>query len=168
MSKLVNIKGGEELQQFLNQLPVKVEKNIMRSALRAGAKVIEKEALSNLFDAGAIDSGDLARSLRVSTAARRGKVTASVKAGDQRAWYWRFVEFGTAAHTIKGKNGKRLFFNGTIVSSVNHPGARAKPFMRPALDSKSSEAIRAVGRKIGERLTKHGINNAPALEVDDK
>jgi hypothetical protein len=55
-----------------------------------------------------------------------------------------------------------------VVSSVNHPGARAKPFMRPALDSKSSEAIRAVGRKIGERLTKQGINNAPALEVDDE
>jgi HK97 gp10 family phage protein len=164
---LVNIKGGAELQQFLNQLPAKVERNIMRSALRAGAKVIEQEAMSNLFDAGAIDSGDLARSLRVETEARRGRVKASVKAGDRKAWYWRFVEFGTAAHTIKGKNGKRLYFDGIFARSVVHPGARAKPFMRPALDSKHAEAIRAVGRKIGQRLTKHGINNAPALEVDE-
>jgi HK97 gp10 family phage protein len=164
MRDLVNIKGGAELQRFLNQLPVKVEKNIMRAALRAGANVIKAEAKENV----PVQDGDLKRSIKVSTSARRGTVRAKVKAGDQKAWYWHFVEFGTAAHTIKARNGKRLFFNGIFAKVVNHPGAKAKPFMRPALDNKANDAIRAVGRKISERLTKHGINNAPALEVEDE
>jgi HK97 gp10 family phage protein len=161
---LVNIKGGAELQRFLNQLPVKVEKNIMRAALRAGANEIKEDAVQNV----PVQDGDLKRSIRVSTRAKRGRVTASVKAGDKKAWYWHFVEFGTAAHTIKARNGKRLFFSGIFAKVVNHPGAKAKPFMRPALDNKANDAIRAVGRKISERLTKHGINNAPALEVEDE
>jgi HK97 gp10 family phage protein len=156
------LKGGKELQAFLNQLPAKIERNIMRSALRAGAKVIADEAKLNV----PVKDGLLRDSIRVSTRARKGQVTASAKAGSRKAWYWRFVEFGTAAHTIKSSIGSALFFNGGAFKSVRHPGARAKPFMRPALDSKSNDAIRAVGRKIQERLTHHGINNAPALELD--
>jgi HK97 gp10 family phage protein len=163
-AKLVNLKGGAELQKFLQELPVKLERNIMRSALRAGAKVIADEAKQNV----PVDDGDLKRSIRVSTNTKKGKVTASAKAGDKRAWYWRFVEFGTAAHTIKGKNGNPLFFNGAAVMSVNHPGARAKPFMRPALDSKSNEAINAVGQQIGKRLNKIGLNAPAILEVDNE
>jgi HK97 gp10 family phage protein len=161
MSDVV-IKGGKELHDFLQQLPVKMEKNIMRSALRAGAKVIADEAKANV----PVKDGDLRDSIRVSTRAKRGQVTASAKAGNKKAFYWHFVEFGTAAHTIKAKNGKSLFFNGSNVRSVRHPGARAKPFMRPALDSKSTEAIRAVGAQIGKRLNKLGLN-APDISVGE-
>jgi HK97 gp10 family phage protein len=51
------------------------------------------------------------------------------------------VEFGTRPHTIAVKfarvlsNGKDVF--GTI---VNHPGTRAQPFMRPALDQNVNNA----------------------------
>jgi HK97 gp10 family phage protein len=156
------IKGGKELQEFLNTLPAKIERNIMRAALRAGAKVIADEAKLNV----PVKDGDLRASIRVSTRAKRGQVTASVKAGSQKAWYWRFVEFGTAAHTIQSSIGSSLFFNGGAYKSVNHPGARAMPFMRPALDGKSNDAVIAVGRKIRERLTQQGINNAPSLAID--
>lgn len=45
---------------------------------------------------------------------------------------WRFLEFGTAPHAIKGKNGKNLLFTaayGTLVSTraVAHPGGGARP-----------------------------------------
>jgi HK97 gp10 family phage protein len=179
---LTKLRGGRELQAALNSLPVKIEKNIMRAALRAGAKVIAEEAKAlvpvsppNSENARLYGgyTGALKDSIRVDTRARRGKVTASVKAGGKRkrgtdVFYAHFVEFGTAAHTIKGKNGRRLFFNGTFTPAVNHPGARAKPFMRPALDTKADDAIRAVGNKIKERLTKQGINTPASLEIDDE
>jgi HK97 gp10 family phage protein len=156
------LKGGKELFTFLQTLAPKIERNIMRTALRAGAKVFFDEALKNV----PVKDGDLKESGRISTRAKHGQVSASVKFGNKKAWYWHMVELGTAAHTIKAKNGKSLFFNGSNVQMVNHPGARAKPFMRPAYDAKSDDAIIAVGRKIGERLTKHGINSAPALEFE--
>ena len=161
---LFKLRGGPELQKMLNTLPAKIEKNIMRSALRAGARVIANEAKANV----PVGDGDLKRSIKVSTGGKRGNVYAKVKAGDQKAWYYRFVEFGTAAHTIQPKNKKALFFNGGFAHSVVHPGAKAKPFMRPALDSKSGEAIQAVGEQIRKRLNKAGIETPAILEIDDE
>lgn len=168
MASFINIKGGEELAKALQQLPVKIEKNILRSALRAGANVIKNEAKSNV----PVDDGDLKRSLKVSVDAKRGRVTAKVKAGNKKVFYTHFVEFGTAAHIIKPKGritAKKgaLSFNGVFVNSVNHPGARAKPFMRPALDAKANEAIVATGNKIKQRLTAVGINT-PDFGVGDE
>lgn len=160
MSEIKNVKGLSELQKFLDTLPAKMEANIMRSALRAGANVLKTEAASNLDRNGSVDSGDLKASLRVSSKLSKGVVTATVKAGSDKAWYWRFVEFGTAAHVIKARRQKSLFFNGSQVTSVDHPGARAKPFMRPALDARASDAVVAVGEQIKKRLTKQGINAA--------
>jgi HK97 gp10 family phage protein len=163
MTEFKNIKGGKELQEFLDQLPAKMEANIMRSALRQGANVIKEEAKANV----PVESGDLRDSLRVSTRSKRGVVTASVKAGNKKAWYWRFVEFGTAAHKIAGKKGGFLSFGGLFAKSVQHPGARPKPFMRPALDAKANAAIQAVGDQIRKRLTKQGLN-APDIQVTEE
>lgn len=159
MAEFKSIKGGKELDAFLKSLPQKVEKNIMRSALRAGANVIKAEAKENV----AVDDGDLKKSVRVSVSAKRGKIVAKVKSNLRHA---HLVEFGTAAHKIEGKNGGYLFFKGMGIKSVNHPGAKKQPFLRPALDTKSNAAIVAVGNQIRARLTKQGINSG-TLEVDE-
>jgi HK97 gp10 family phage protein len=153
------IKGGRELAEFLAQLPAKIEKNIMRAALRAGANEFKAEAKANV----PVDDGDLRDSIRVSTRSKGGTVYASVKAGNKKAWYWHFVEFGTQPHIIKAKKAGSLQFGGTFAKSVMHPGAKPKPFMRPALDAKSGAAVAAVAAKVRERLTKEGIN-VPAPE----
>ncbi|MFD9752666.1 HK97-gp10 family putative phage morphogenesis protein [[Kitasatospora] papulosa] len=46
------------------------------------------------------------------------------------------VEYGTAPHVIVPKNGKALYWPGARhpVAKVNHPGTRAQPFMRPAIE----------------------------------
>lgn len=53
--------------------------------------------------------------------------------------YDEFVEFGTRPHKITAKNKKALSFTvgGTkvVVKSVNHPGTRAKPYVRPAFEA---------------------------------
>jgi len=186
-TSLTKFKGGRELQAFLNTLPAKVEKNIMRSALRQGANVIKDEAKAQV----PVDQGDLEKSIRVSTRSRRGEVKAIVKTDDYKA---KWVEFGTAPHFIsvkesakptrKTRRGARtvsvgtvnkMVKNGSLViggdfvgESVAHPGARPNPFMRPAIDSKTNEAIVAVGSQIRKRLTKEGLNVPDALGVDDE
>ncbi|NEB83969.1 HK97 gp10 family phage protein [Streptomyces anulatus] len=46
------------------------------------------------------------------------------------------VEYGTAPHVIKPTNKKALYWPGARhpVAQVNHPGTRAQPFMRPAIE----------------------------------
>lgn len=151
--------GGRELDAFLQQLPVKVERNILRAAMRAGANEFKKAARAGV----PVDDGDLKSSLRVTTRTKGGTVYASLKAGGKRAPHWHWVEFGTAAHKIKAKRDHALSFNGTTVREVDHPGARAQPFMRPAFDSAAAAAIAATAAKIRERLTLAGIN-VPAPE----
>jgi HK97 gp10 family phage protein len=151
--------GGRELDALLQSLPVKVERNILRAALRAGAAELREEARRNV----PVDEGDLRASIRVTTRSRRGTVYASVKAGGKRAPHWHWIEFGTKAHKIKPKRQEALSFGGAIAGEVDHPGSRPKPYMRPALDSKAQAAIAAVGAKIRERLTLAGINT-PAPE----
>ena len=155
----IHVRGLSDLNKLLQELPVKIERNILRGALRAGAKVIQAEAKANV----PVKNGILRESIRVTGRIRGRIVTASIKAGGKTksgdAWYARFVEFGTAAHLIQGKSGGWLSFGGLFTKSVQHPGAKPSPFMRPALDAKSQDAILAVGNYIKKRLmTKEGLN----------
>ncbi|NML61830.1 HK97 gp10 family phage protein [Massilia sp. RP-1-19] len=181
------IKGGKELDAFLRSLPVKVERNIMRAALRAGAAVLRDEARANV----PVDSGALRKSIKVSTGFKKGVVRATVKTDPKIAYYAHMVEYGTKPHLIKvqdserpinwrltGKRNKLTYMsmrtinrnalkigNTFIGPVVSHPGAKPSPFMRPSFDSKSGAAIEAVTAKIRERLTKEGIN-VPAPEAE--
>lgn len=167
----VDILGGKELAKMLNELPLKIERNIMRSALRAGAAVIAAEARLNV----PVDSAELKQSIRTSSNSKRGTVEANAVVGNRRTkkgWYATFVEFGTAPHMIRaGKKSPVLSFrdrNGEWrrVTEVHHTGAKAKPFMRPAFDTKGDEAVKAVADKIRERLTDQNINKvAPENKV---
>lgn len=154
------ITGGRELDVFLQTLPVKVERNILRAALRAGANEFKAEAKSRI----PVAHGDLLRSARVTTGSKAGVVYARLKVGGKNAPHWHWVEFGTAAHKIMPKGAGALHFGATTVDAVHHPGAKPHPFMRPAFDAKSTAAIAAVAAKIRERLTAEGINS-PAPET---
>lgn len=164
MATITRFKGGAELQKALNQLPAKLERNVMRSALRQGANVIRDEARSNV----PVKTGALKKSIKVSTRARRGQVTATLKAGGKDAFYAHMVEYGTAPHDIAVKSKKVLVFeDGGKATRARHPGISPKPFMRPAVDDKADEAVQAVANQVRKTLsTKHGIN-VPLPDSDD-
>lgn len=46
------------------------------------------------------------------------------------------VEYGTAPHVIKPRYKRALFWPGAAhpVAQVNHPGTKAQPFLRPAIE----------------------------------
>lgn len=155
---LTHVKGLDELQKFLDQLPAKMEKNIMRGALRAGANVVKDEAKKNLTQNQSVVTGLIRDGIKVSTRYRRGKVTAAIKATGDHDYIAHWLEYGVAAHSLrkkaKLKSGK---YQGT---GTLHPGFKEKPFMRPALDGRASAALVAVGEHIKKRLTKQGIDTA--------
>lgn len=146
----IEIKGAKELYDQLQQLPAKIERNVMRGAIRAGALIIEEEAKRQV----PVKSGALRDSVRVSVRAVRGRVFATIRAGNDKAFYAHFVEFGTAAHEERPQGAKSLFFAGLNRTIVEHPGAQPRPFMRPALDAKAQSAIDAVADYVRTRLPK--------------
>lgn len=161
------VKGLDALQLALQQLPAQIEANIMRGALRAGAKPIVAKAEANL-DASTAGSGELKGTVRISTRSKAGVVRAIIKAGGKKGWYAHFVERGTKPHWIKPKKAKSLFFAGLRREVVHHPGARPKPFLRPAADSEAQAALQAMGDYIRRRLSKQGIDVPdPDVEPDE-
>ena len=142
------ITGLAELNALLQTLPAKIEGRIIRQALRAGQKVILDAAKAN----APVQSGALRDSLRITTRSKGGKVSATLVAGNKKAFYAHMVEFGTAQHFIKPKRARSLFFAGLAREVVDHPGAGAKPFLRPAFDASSDQALTAVREYIATRL----------------
>lgn len=134
----------------LDSLPIKIQTNLVRGALRAAAKPILEAAR----EAVPVKSGALRASIRVTTGVdrRTGTIKASIKAGGKsklgNAYYAHMVEFGTKRHLIKGPVmiGGRLFLN------INHPGAQQSPFMRPAFDSAGQASVDAYGAYITKRM----------------
>lgn len=153
----VHVKGLADLQKFLDQLPPKLEANVMRQALRAGMKTVEPVAKQGVHNV----SGKLAAGLKIKTSTRKGVARAKLVTTGKHAFVARWVEFGTAAHYIAAKAGGSLFFRGLFTKIAKHPGSRPKPFLRPALDQQSGAALLATGEYIKKRLAKkHGLDTS--------
>ncbi len=150
----IAVEGLAELERDLQQFVTKLQRNVLRASLRAGAKVFLEEARRQV-PVG--KSGALRRSLKLSVRTRRGVPVAYVRAGDKTAWYAHLVEFGTAAHYIKPKRRKSLFFASLAREVVNHPGAKKRPFMRPAFDQGSPGAIKAMSAYMRRRIEREGL-----------
>lgn len=156
----LHVKGGRALAQFLDQLAPKIQRNVMRGALRAGANVIAPAVRSGIRP----QDGVLAASVKVRTGGRGAEVTARVYT---RVFYARFVEYGTKPHTITAKNRGGLSVGGLILRSVEHPGAQPRPYFRPAFDGQAVGATQAVAAYVKDRLaTKHGIDTS-GVELDE-
>lgn len=157
------IEGLADLHKALQDLPGKIEGNIMRGALRAGQKVFQQAAQQ----AVPVDQGDLRKSIKIKFKGRSQKygwVRMHLQAGDKVAWYAHLIEYGTASYytgsgktvggpyPIKPKKAKGLFFGGQVHAGTIHPGIKPQPFMRPALDGNQAQALEATVEYIKNRL----------------
>lgn len=181
----MKIKGGPELHAFLQQLPVRMERNVMRGALRAGARVIQQQAKANV----PAKSGKLRRAIKVDTVTGDGLVKARVKLRGPHSFVGVFIEYGVRAHVIapgdakvgarslnkkqrasqtdiKRANGLLKIGDHWIRGAVLHPGIAATPFLRPAMDTRAGDAVNAVGEYIAQRLTLGNIT-VPTIEVEE-
>lgn len=156
------IVGGRELDRLLQTLPVKIEQNILRGAMRAGANPIKQEVIRR----APVDTGQLRASIRITSRSRRGQASASVKVGNAAAWYAHLIEFGTRNHEIKARLGGALGIGGKAVKKVMHPGIEGKPFIRPAADATIPDGLREVTKYIRKRLTNEGLNTRDTAPRD--
>jgi hypothetical protein len=157
----VHVTGLADLQKFLDQLPAKLERNVLRGALRAGAtQELLPEVQANLMSAGAVKTGELIAGLKVKTSASGGKVTASVVSTGRHNYIMKWIEFGVKAHNIAAKAGGWLAFGGIFARVVHHPGFAARPCMRPALDRSGGAAVVAAAEYMKARLERGGLNTA--------
>ncbi len=165
----VTISGLKELDQMLKTLPVNIERNVLRGAMRAGQNVLAGAVKQNLRSNRSIDTGELERSVRVRfkrKSEKFGWVRAFVFAGNQKAYYSHWVEFGTAsyyegngrtvgaAYEITPKVAGSLFLGGLFAESVIHPGIKPKSFMRTAYDSHPDAALDAMATYMQTRIPK--------------
>lgn len=182
---LENVIGLADLQKLLNDVPIKMEANIMRGALRAGADEMLIAARANCptEDPGGsiterrkykLYNGALRDSLHITTRKHGGFINARVNAGGKNkktgadVYYAGWVEFGTAAHEIRPKGKKSLFFAGLNRTVIEHPGAKPHPFMRTAFDGGAAQAIAATAQYIKARLTKQGLDTSEILVEGDE
>jgi HK97 gp10 family phage protein len=160
----LNVPGLSDLFRQMDALPLQLQKSVMRGAMRAGQKVIMTRARAgvpvnhpsaeNTREWGSY-MGALRDSIKISTRIdrRTGQAVAKLTAGNYKAFYARWVEFGTKPHEITSKFGRKVL--GTPehpAYSAHHPGARKNPFMRIAIDSGAQEAAQVVAQYIGGRL----------------
>ncbi len=170
------VTGLAELYAALQELPVRIERNITRGALRAGAAIFRDEARANVPK----NSGFLRKSIKSESDVRYGKAYGYVRIDRNKggAFYAHMLEFGTASYyagsgrskrqpyripkaTIGRKKtantvSKRLKFNtpgGFVIrNAVIHPGIKPTFFMRKAFDRKQKEAMDAFRVYVENRL----------------
>lgn len=171
------VRGKGGVKQFFQQLPAKIEQNLLRGAARAGADVLADEIKART------PSQDVREGVRIRTKATPGRVV--VKIDLEPGWarsVGNWLEYGTDPHFISVDDSQRQGMStsrinrlgraGTLViggkpvgKTVHHPGARPHPAFRPALDAKEGEAIAAAQAHIDGRLARFGIggNAGPAI-----
>jgi HK97 gp10 family phage protein len=157
----ISISGLAELQKMLDELPAKIEANIMRGALRQGANIYRDRARAN---APVGKSGKLKKSIKVKTTLRKGKAISQIVAGGGDAWYAKFVEFGTASfyegtgrtvgapYKISPKKTKAIKFGDIYSAHAVLQGTKPTGFMRKAFDGGTTEVIDDVAAYIRMRI----------------
>lgn len=151
----------EALTRKIREVAPEVEK-----AYAEGIATGAKELAEAIRPRAPREYGDYARSIEAARIADRPGSKAQVgiaQTKDPNAWgifadwYWRFIEFGTRAHVIKGKRGGFLRFtaaDGTAVRTrqVSHPGAPRQPHIFPTYRAYRKRIRRRVAGAINKAL----------------
>ena len=145
MGKNLSFTGIEELGEVLAGLAgdKKLSNKVVRGILSKAAKPIVQKAQ----ELAPKEDGDLQKAIGTIPGRGQGKgeqvYIGPRRGGRFKGYAGHLVEYGTAPHVIRAKAaGGQLHLRGNVfVEEVHHPGAAAKPFMRPAYDTKKDEAI---------------------------
>lgn len=164
MAKSATILGLARLEQKIKALPsIAIEK--IKAAMEASADHIVRMAKSLV----PVDDGDLMNSIGWTwgapprgaltlgklTGSELGKgLTITIYAGNDVAFYARWVEFGTAPH-----------INGGLFAGTEHPGTTAQPFFfvsYRATRKKTKRDIRKAVRDAAREVAKGKSNGSNA------
>jgi HK97 gp10 family phage protein len=133
----VRVTGASELAAAFRQLGRNPTIAARRKSRQAGGKVISEAAKANLIGNDSVETGALVQSMGVAEDDRKlNRTLIGPRSGKFRKMrpssYAHFVEFGTAPHWQPNRFG-----------GIMHPGARPKPFLRPAFEAHITDAAQA-------------------------
>ena len=124
----VTISGVDDVVKKLHKLPVAIADRVLISAIRAAAKPLAQEAKQRV----PVDTGRLKKSIGVVKRRSKDKNIVMFTVAPRKkkgGWTAHFIEFGTSKMA-------------------------AKPFMRPAFESKGDEALEMAKKKLRQRVDK--------------
>ena len=141
----IDLEGLERLESLLEQLPIKLQRKALRSSLQHGTEIVKEEARRNCPKRKPAH-GWMAFVEDLDQPSLHDNIVSKVTVSKTRAWgrvgidykkvrHGHLVEFGTEPHRQK-KLG------------IQHPGARKRPFMRPAVDNKGEEAANVMANEL--------------------
>ena len=181
MANLRHIKGLDEFQRALEQLPKNIARNVLRDAVKAGAKVLRQEAevLAPVYhgDDPRVEQGRIKANIYqahiaelsneflqtyyvgVRSGKKRGKYKMTV--GDKTvyldAFYWWWVEFGHFYVPPGIQKGKGTSAHNRAHRDAAHlAGVWIEPrsFIRPAFAIAKDDAINAMVDYMAKRIPK--------------
>jgi HK97 gp10 family phage protein len=144
----IKITGLDQINAVLKQLPENIGRRAANTAVRAAGMTIRKAIMARIPKG---KTGNLAKSIKVKKQRdQQGKTTYTVYSSAPHA---HLVEYGTAPHIIVAgrktnrkstyETGKKTLSDGSSIfgTQINHPGAKAEPFFRPAFDESAERAL---------------------------
>lgn len=125
----MEVSGLRELADKLRDMGPDLARNALRAGVGQAARIIRDQAkATNPDDTGATDRALYAKLIKEKSGDHQATYYVGVRSrGKKSAWYWRLVEFGTAK-------------------------MRARPFLRPAFESKKNEAVEIIAKRIAARI----------------
>ena len=153
---MASIKGLSGVRAYNRALEDRLRR-VLKGAGKVAGNVIAEEAKERTR------SEAVAKGVVVKLKSDRSsiRVTVTIKPGwSMSVAIWE--EYGTVAHTIRvgqlpsdGGRQRSLVIDDQFVGKVvEHPGAKPHPFLRPALDLKADEAIRAAQAYLNARIVR--------------
>jgi len=162
---MAKIKNRARLRAKLRALPTEIKKHIIPALEKAAQEIVDMQHhlapfksgdLRNSIDWtwGAVPKRVAFLSLQTQPSPQsKNDLFISIYAGNEKAFYARFVEFGTRA-TTKGEKvtsstsrGKR-----TMTASRTFPGTRAQPFFFPAYRALKKSVKNRINRATNKAL----------------
>lgn len=158
------INGLRELEIKLASMDRKVAGKTLRSAallattpalkaLKAAAPRGKK--LHRTYKGNLVAPGFLSRSIKRKTSYRNGVARVVIGIKKEAAYGILFVEKGTKPHRIPKRGIRRMAFGGKVVSHVNHPGARAKPWFRKTFEANRKTMEKRFAEQLRRKIERH-------------
>lgn len=149
------VQGAEQLKRKMRQMPERARLEIAKAMEQSADEMVRLAKSLAPYKHGDLQQsigwnwgGAPAGSMTLGTVRAEGRgagnLAITIYAGDDRAFYARWIEFGTSPHV-----------QGGIFAGTQHPGTPARPFFYPAyralrkrMKSRTSRAIRNAARAV--------------------
>lgn len=164
MAEEFEVKGMSQLLRALDELPIRIERNVLYGATRTGMNVIGAALAPKILAVS--KTGRLARSVRAYSRKINGLPTAIISIGGRSTYYAKFaLETGAKPHTIHaidkslgkylGRRTGWLYFSGKWHKSpVQHPGVAPRYIISRTIKEHAPAAVASFTNYAKSRIGK--------------